>query len=452
MLVCFSASNFRSIGDMVTLDLRANTRLRRLKEHVRKLKPKSSKSNLQLLKSAVIYGANASGKSNLIKAISYMQDYVLEGGSGDGIQRNAFKFYNEDKPSNFYIEFIISSVRVGYMFQIDDSRVLYERLMSITDDREITIFERKYNNESDSYKLISDITFNEDKKSQKIWDEFETLADFCPENKLLVTEINDKNTKVLESKLGDFSLIFMMVHSFFRYKVVTIFPDTKYSALGRDIIKDKYRKEYVETLNNFDTGVSDLGITPVSRSSFHEKMIESLESKMREEKRDFMTFEFKGDEYYASYDDKSNIIEFFSVVSKHKDFNGIEKDFNIREESDGTIRLLDLIPIIENDDNKNGTVFIIDEFDRSLHPNLSKSYFNLFMEKTVNNHDQLIVTTHQSELLDNEVVRRDEIWFAQKEKDQSTQIYTLDEFNTRPDMDIRYAYLNGKFGAIPFIS
>ncbi|TOL77269.1 hypothetical protein CGH89_25120, partial [Vibrio parahaemolyticus] len=65
------------------------------------------------------------------------------------------------------------------------------------------------------------------------------------------------------------------------------------------------------------------------------------------------------------------------------------------------------------------------------------------MEKTVNNNDQLIVTTHQSELLDNEAVRRDEIWFAQKEKDQSTQIYTLDEFNTRPDMDIRYAYLNG---------
>ncbi|MEF1261500.1 AAA family ATPase, partial [Vibrio harveyi] len=157
-------------------------------------------------------------------------------------------------------------------------------------------------------------------------------------------------------------------------------------------------------------------------------------------------------EYYVAFNKEKNIIELFSVVSKHKDFKGVEKDFNIREESDGTIRLLDLIPIIESNETKTGTVFIIDEFDRSLHPNLSKSYFNLFMEKTINNRDQLIVTTHQSELLDNDILRRDEIWFAQKEKDQSTQIYTLDEFNTRADMDIKYAYLNGKFGAIPFIN
>ncbi|ELA9360649.1 ATP-binding protein [Vibrio parahaemolyticus] len=437
---------------MITLDLRANTRLRRLKEHVRKLKPKASKSNLQLLKSAVVYGANASGKSNLIKAISFMQDYVLEGSFGDGIQRNTFKFYQEDKPSNFYIEFIVSTVRVGYMFQINDNRVTYEKLMSIGETMDITVFERSYDAENDRYHLQSDFAFDDDVKSQKIWDEFETLADFCPENKLLVTEINDKNAKVLESKLGDFSYIFLMVHTFFKYKVVIIFPDTKYSALGRDIVKEKYRKEYSEILNKFDTGVSDLRVIPVSRSYFQNSMIESLENRLRETKRDFMPFEYNGDEYYVSFNKEKNIIELFSVVSKHKDFNGVEKDFNIREESDGTIRLLDLIPIIESNETKTGTVFIIDEFDRSLHPNLSKSYFNLFMEKTINNRDQLIVTTHQSELLDNDILRRDEIWFAQKEKDQSTQIYTLDEFNTRADMDIKYAYLNGKFGAIPFIN
>ncbi|CAH6966856.1 ATPase_AAA_core domain-containing protein [Vibrio chagasii] len=450
MLVCFSAENYRSIGEKVTLDLRANTRLRRLKSHVRKVPVEGSKKPLSILKSAAIYGANASGKSNLIKAVEHSRTFICDGPTSNGVQRNPFKFYDKSKPSSFYFEFIVSSIRIGYAYQVNDDQVLYEELITIDEEHDITVFSRVYDEETDTYIIDSSIDFSDSEESMKVWNEFETLADFCPENKLLITEINDKNAKVLEQKMGEFVYIFRMVYAFMKYSIVIIFPNTKYSALGRDILKDKYRNEYVQTLNSFDTGVSDLCIEKVSEGIFTKDFLDSMSNRLKSSGRNFLMFEHSGDEYYVSLDEKTQNIEYFSVISKHKDIKGQEISFSIREESDGTIRLLDLIPIIENDVRNDGSVFLIDEFDRSLHPNLAKSYFSLFMDKTKNNSDQLIVTTHQSELLDNKVLRRDEIWFAQKEKDQSSYVYTLDDFNTRPDMDIRYAYLNGKFGSIPF--
>ncbi|MEZ8694972.1 hypothetical protein AB6D15_22250, partial [Vibrio splendidus] len=180
-------------------------------------------------------------------------------------------------------------------------------------------------------------------ESQKVWDEFETLADFCPENKLLITEINDKNAKVLEQKMGEFVYIFRMVYTFMKYSIVIIFPNTKYSALGRDILKDKYRNEYVETLNSFDTGVSDLCIEKVSENVFTKEFLEKMSNRLNSSGRNFLMFEYSGDEYYVSLDEESQKIEYFSVISKHKDIKGKEISFSIREESDGTIRLLDLI-------------------------------------------------------------------------------------------------------------
>ena len=120
--------------------------------------------------------------------------------------------------------------------------------------------------------------------------------------------------------------------------------------------------------------------------------------------------------------------------------------FNLSEESDGTVRLFDLLDLLLDTDDKT---FFIDEFDRSLHPALSHELIKMFLENTKHKNTQLIVTTHDTELMNLDLLRRDEIWFAGKMQDNTTNLYSMEEFKTRFDKDIRRAYLDGTYGAIP---
>jgi AAA15 family ATPase/GTPase len=122
--------------------------------------------------------------------------------------------------------------------------------------------------------------------------------------------------------------------------------------------------------------------------------------------------------------------------------------FDTSEESDGTIRLLDLLPIVSTA-HKEQRVYVIDEIDRSLHPNLSYSLIQDFLDRQ--NHNQIIVTTHDTHLLTFDLLRRDEIWFVEKDKNGATSVYSLEEFTPRYDRNIQKGYLKGRFGAIPML-
>ena len=125
--------------------------------------------------------------------------------------------------------------------------------------------------------------------------------------------------------------------------------------------------------------------------------------------------------------------------------------FEIYEESDGTQRLFDLIPALIELSN-NDRVFVIDEVDRSLHPNLTKSLIEYFLLNSKGLKNQLILTSHESSLLDLKLLRKDEIWFTEKRPSGSTSLYSLEEYKPRFDKEIRKGYLQGRFGAIPLIS
>jgi len=144
-----------------------------------------------------------------------------------------------------------------------------------------------------------------------------------------------------------------------------------------------------------------------------------------------------------------NIVK--KVVAEHINNSGKKVSFDLDEESDGTQRLLDFIPAF--DGVLQGEVaFIIDEIDQSLHPALLKALVEKLM-KDETTKGQLIFTTHESNLLDLDIFRQDEIWFAEKEKkSSSTQLYSLSDFKPRYDLDIRKGYLKGRFGAIPFLA
>ena len=147
----------------------------------------------------------------------------------------------------------------------------------------------------------------------------------------------------------------------------------------------------------------------------------------------------EGDKYYAR-----------RVQAQHEVRNTLY-DFELKEESDGTQRVFDFVPMVQNVKSKDYT-YVIDEIDRSLHPTLVRALVNKIVTDK-NMKGQLIFTTHDAGLLDGKIFRNDEIWFAEKDREtQSTNLYTLDEFKPRADLDIEKGYLNGRFGAIPFLA
>lgn len=448
MLVYFSVENFRSFNERVCLDMRAAPRLRRLSNHVRK--PLSGKNkSLKVLKTALIYGANASGKSNLLKAIKFAEEMIT---SSKGNKRtiNTQPFLMADKPredSEFEFEFTVGEVYFGYSFKLNSERVVGEHLYIISGDDEMTVYNRFFDGDINGYHIEFDEMANEFFSAEQM-EEFEILSKHCPKVKLILNECFEWENK---ESLGDLGTLLNVSHGFFRYYLYIIFPQTRYFGLLKDINDVEHSESFIKILNNFDTGIDSLRASPVEQSRFDETFIENVSNKLQELKGKSLNFKFDGKEYQAHWSDKDEL-EIFTLNSVHNVPGGKEKIFDLKEESDGTLRLLDLIPALRNKDPKLSATFIIDEFDRSLHPLLSRSFIENFINKfNAENDNQLIVTTHQSELLDNELLRRDEIWFVQKEWDQSSKLYSLDEYSTRFDKDIQKAYLSGRFGAIPQI-
>jgi hypothetical protein len=136
--------------------------------------------------------------------------------------------------------------------------------------------------------------------------------------------------------------------------------------------------------------------------------------------------------------------------STHKTQDGSTVNLDLEDESDGTRRLLDLLPALHQMQRQGG-VYFVDEIDRSMHPILVRRLLEFFLDSCGENPGQMILTTHESSLLDLDLLRRDEIWFAEKDHEQATRLYSLADFKVRNDLEIRKHYLQGRFGAIPFL-
>ena len=165
------------------------------------------------------------------------------------------------------------------------------------------------------------------------------------------------------------------------------------------------------------------------------KRDESVVGIIMRSKRDFFILNIKEDD-----------IECQTIRFEH---NNNDVLFDLSEESDGTVRILDLLEILLSDEGKT---YVIDELDRCLHPSLTYKYIQTFLQLAAKKNIQLIVTTHESRLLDFDLLRRDEIWFVNKRKTGESDIYSLEEYNTRFDQKIDKAYLEGRYGGVPIFN
>ena len=206
----------------------------------------------------------------------------------------------------------------------------------------------------------------------------------------------------------------------------------------------------INYLEKFGTGICGYQLEPISdpSSELPKEIIEDLEQTIKD---DEVTTIFNPNlqRYYVTKENEQ--IKVFKLLLRHKDETcNSDAWFDMDEESDGTLRLLDLIPLLFRRKEERESVVIIDELDRSLHPILSYEFISDFLQSKGPN--QIIVTTHEANLLDLDLLRRDEIWFVEKDHQGSSSVYSLEEFAPRYDKDIRKGYILGRFGAIPMIS
>ena len=394
MLIQFSVENYLSIKDKVVLSLLASND----NEHPNHLIVDGSK---RYLKSAVIYGANASGKSNVLSAFWFMVNYVLTSHNHQlhkPIERLSFKFDQETpmRPSSFEVIFTTKGIRYAYGFSVTDRGVTEEYLYYYPNGRKALIFERK---------RIKDFRFTVDIEEQS------TLQRRTSANKLYLSVASN----------WAYSKVIPVLEWFASCQIITKNSVTDAYGFAAEQLKDgDYQRAIASILR-----VTDLGIQALQ---------------MRD----------SGPALSPHSDVFTNIEAIHSV----QDINGnmFSYALNMAEESDGTKSYFKLIIVVKKTLDQ-GTLLMADDMDVHLHPLLIRYLVSLFDSTEFNPKGaQLIFTSHSTNLLDLDLLRRDQIWFTEKgERTAATALFSLYDFSVRKDMKAETGYLIGRFGAIPFI-
>ncbi len=434
MLIRFIVSNFLSFNEEKEFNMLAGS-FKTHKHHIYNV------GKLDILKAAAIYGANGAGKSNLIKAIEFLQETVENGGLENSIDDKKFKLSkaNEALPITFEIEVSIEKKIYSYGVKFNHTVVveewLYESGITVEDKM---IFERKFSKSGRPEIKVAE----KYKKTQKQ----KLLIELMEENLLKSWEL--LLGKSVELKISEIT----SARSAIENGIIIIHPRDKFQNLVPALTTSNNFNLFAnELLQTFDTGVQELGIEMIDFEKFFGEDEEKLKKEIIEKLDTEESVIVNTDSGGVTITKDNGKYTVSKVVAKHMNDEGKYIVFDLADESDGTQRLLDFIPAFDGMLEGEYT-FIIDEIDQSLHPALLKALIHKIMAEE-STKGQLIFTTHESNLLDLDLFRQDEIWFAEKERLRgSTQLYSLSEFKPRYDLDIRKGYLKGRFGAIPFLA
>jgi len=403
---------------------------------------------ISVLKTAVIFGANASGKSNLVKAIQFGKKFVLKGSKPDSLIH--FQNFRLDKDtvvgdSRMEYEIQHKGQNYAYGFVFNKHKVVEEWLYKINKKSDTKIFERNINKEEEF-----DLSFllKKNKKEEKLFLKF--IAKGTSSNQLFLTEIRKRRVEENVSNITDL----LNVLDWFLNSLKIIFPDDKYNEGLKFELKDdeQLTNIFEELLSYFDTGIDGVALEKVEANNIDipRKLLDKIEDSLLNSKSEDSAALISGNTTYF-FSKKETEIQIYEFKTKHS-VNGQDEYefFRTTDESDGTNRVIDFIPLLM-DLLKGDNVFIIDEMERSLHPNLMYELIDLFLSKSKQVNSQLILASHESSLLTQKLLRKDEVWFVIKEPDGSSKLYSLQEYRIRFDKQIRKDYLLGRFKAIPKI-
>ncbi len=409
MLLEFRVRNFRSIRDEQALTLVASGDRALAATH---LAPTGLRGIPHALRSVVVYGPNASGKSNLLRALDYLRAVVAESATsiqpGHSFSLTPFKLdaASARQPTDFEITFLLEGVRHQYAFSMTSERIVRESLMVYRTSKPTQLFSRQHvAGDLDRYEFSTYLS-----GPRKLWQES------TRPNALFLSMAAQLNSEPLSPV---FNWIVRNIN--FLPAGLPVQPDFTTALLASEAGRLAIRDFLV---------AADISITrvqAVARKGLHSNWILGAGG------------------FQASQEEREVLVPLFEHTTPH----GIAK-FELHEESEGTQRLYGLIaPVLEC--LREGRVLMVDELDSSLHTLLVRRLVTLFQTPELNARGaQLIFSTHDTSLLDHTLFRRDQIWFTEKDDHQATRLYPLTDFSPRKQEAWERGYLSGRYGAVPF--
>lgn len=433
MLLRFIAENITSFKDAVEFNTFPSSKSQSHENH------KITCGHATSLRMSAIYGANGAGKSNLLQALRLLQALITTESLGkfDFIDGLAFKLdaHYADKPSGLAIEFYHNSNIYYYHIEFTPEEIILEELLLSKKSKDVELFTRRG----------TDISINATYVGKGITEQFQdALKRLVRPDMLLLSFLGkyysnespfvvdayqwfiEKLQFVLPNSRHDFVPHMLDTNSDFSELVNTILPELK---TGINRLKVQVEQIVEEDVKN---GLMQL----VKRAKEHPGEPQPTRDPYT---NDIVNIVFENGNLYKK-----------TLIALHKNLDNSETGLSLHEESDGTRRLIEYMPLLYSIIRQD-IVYIVDEIERSIHPIMIKEIIRQLSDNETAK-GQLIFTTHESGLLDQKIFRPDEIWFAQKDTEQATQLYPLSDFNIHKTVNIEKGYLDGRYGGIPFLS
>ena len=425
MLIEFSVRNFKTFKEKATLSLLASNYDKSTREEENIIE--ENKFNYRILKSAVTYGANASGKSKFIEALGFMKSFVVNSSKnsqkGDKIKVEPFKLNleSETEPSEFEVIFIYKELMYRYGFEVNKEKVIAEWLYVKEKKKEVELF----------YRELQDFEFHNRNfsKGKKLVKE-----GLVRDNALLLSVSAQFNDEQSEN----------IIKWFKNLGIISGLREEGYEGFTISKTKDENFKLKILSLLK----AADLGIQDIKLELFD---LENLPNDMPNELKEFLR---KQAEENSSAEILSDVLTSHKKYDANKEVVGSVSFSMDEDESFGTKKFFALTgPVL--DSLEKGHPLIVDELDSKLHPNLVCKIVSLFNSKEHNpNNAQLIFNTHDTNLLNSGLFRRDQIWFTEKNKLGEASLYSLADFKSsevRKEEQFEENYIRGKYGAIPYL-
>ncbi|QWB95466.1 ATP-binding protein [Mycoplasmatota bacterium] len=446
MIINFNIGNYKSFGVDQNFTM-VPGRYRKKKFHV------YESSKYKALKLSAIFGGNASGKSNFVDALNIFKHMVVTGKVVKTLRDYSFRLANgDDKVSKFELEIALGSEIYAYGIAVDTSKskIVREYLIRLTKGEEI-IYDLDYENEQ---KYYDEKIINKNNKQR-----VDIYIQDLKNGELLLNKLSSSNLEISDV----FFTTCKNIYDWFKNKLTIIKPNSRpINILGQFVEKNNKKGiiPVIELIKSFDTGITDYKYEILDVDSFLKKiksdissddveLYTSFEEDIKNIKDNEMIEANIEDNYYRisfNKDKKQPKVELLTFEHCFKN----EVRFSFNDESDGTMRLIELVNILYSSQFEE-KVFVIDEIDRSLHPNLTIEFINKFINIIEDKASQMIITTHETNVMNLDLLRQDEIWIIERNNCGMSSLISLNKYNIRSDKVLDKDYLRGRYGGIPNI-
>lgn len=446
MLLNYRIDNYKSFSNPQSFSMVPGG-YRKKKTHV------ASGEKYNALKLSTLYGGNAAGKSNFVSAISLCKSIVISGSLPKSFTDVSFRLDNDRKESNFEFEIVVKNMK--YIFGL-----------SVNTSKRVINNEYIYRGFGKNPKLVYDFDYTE-----KVFEINEKIISKENLNRIEIYKndnVKQKSTIFLSDLYSkeiqnndDFIESINSVYEWFKSTLTIVTPNSEpIDVIGLfDDVEDSDINHVIEIIKEFDTGITNFKKVKLDFDQFIKTLkkkvsgeaveeFEDIQVKVNELKVEKAISMIIDNEYYKiKIEDGKPIVEHINFEHCYKsDF-----DFSFKDESDGTKRLIELVNLLFLAQFTD-KVFVVDELNRSLHPNVTYSFVEKFLHYSKNNASQLIITTHEAALLTFDLLRQDEIWLIDRDYKGSSDLFPLSKYKVRSDKVLNKDYLDGRYGGVPLVS